>query len=129
MPYCHYCGQKIGEDEVFCPACGLSLVGDDRAWQQFKIRETLDRLRHRVEAYVALSTCLVTVGLVIGIALLLSSYLTGLFGIAFVCLGIAFATAAIRNERKTEELRRRITGVVQPGVHAAINTKPNTETA
>ncbi len=78
MPYCHHCGNKIDEDEVFCPECGESLVGKDTAWQEFKLQETIDRLRHKVDAYVALATVLVTVGLLVGGALVLSSDAVGL---------------------------------------------------
>ncbi len=104
MPYCHHCRTKIDEVDVFCPECDRSLVGEDRRWQEFKLRESIDILRYRIDAYVAWATILVTVGLLIGGALLFSSYLEGLFGIAFVCFGVGFAASAKRNQRKSDTL-------------------------
>ncbi len=104
--YCHHCGKRIDEDEVFCPACGRSLVGDDVEWQEFKLRETIDRVNRRADVYVALAAVLISVGVVGGGFLGLFSDPFGLFGIALVCWGIGCAASAKRHELKVEGLRK-----------------------
>jgi hypothetical protein len=106
MPYCQHCGKKIDEDEVFCPACGRSIVGENREWQDFKLRETIDRVKRKADAYVGLAAVLATVGVVVGGALCMAYNPFGLFGIAFVCFGIAFAASARRHDHKAENLER-----------------------
>ncbi|MFO7773096.1 MAG: zinc-ribbon domain-containing protein [Dehalococcoidia bacterium] len=104
MPYCQHCGKKIDEDDVFCPECGRSIVGEDREWQQFKLLETIDRVKRRADMYVALAAVSATVGVVVGGALCIASHPSGLFGIALVCFAIGFAAAAKRHDRKVESL-------------------------
>lgn len=104
--YCHHCGQRIDEDEVFCPECRQSLVGEDARWQEFKLRESVYRVKRRADLYTALAAVLATVGVVGGIILATLSDPLGLFGIALLCFGIGFASAARRNDRKAESLGR-----------------------
>ena len=113
MPYCQHCGKKIDEDDVFCPECGESLVGTDREWQEFKLRDTIDRVKRKADAYVALAAVSATLGVVVGGALCIASNPFGLFGIAFVCFAVGFATSARRQDNKAENLGewlRRFTG-------------------
>lgn len=106
MPYCQHCGKKIDEDDVFCPECGRSIVGEDREWQEFKLRETIDRLKRKADVYIALAAVLATAGVVVGGALFMSSNPLGLFGIPVVCFGIGFAASARRHDHKAENLER-----------------------
>lgn len=106
MVYCQHCGERIDEDEVFCPECGCSLVGENARWQQFKVQEAIYRVKRRADVYTALAAVLATVGVVGGIILGVLSHPAGLFGIALLCFGIGFASAARRHDRKVEGLRR-----------------------
>ena len=104
--YCHHCGKKIDEDEVFCPACAMSLVGNDAGWQEFKLQETIARVKRRADIYTALAAVLITLGVVGGSILGVLSDPVGLFGIALVCWGIGFASSAKRHDLKVESLGR-----------------------
>ncbi len=104
--YCQHCGKAIDEDEVFCPECRKSLVGEDVRWQEFKLRETIYRVKRRADFYTALAAVLATVGVVGGIILGALSDPVGLFGIALLCFGIGFASAARRHDRKADNLRK-----------------------
>lgn len=106
MAYCQYCRAKIDEDEVFCPVCARSLVGNDTRWQEFKLHETIARVQRRADVYTALAAVLITLGVIGGSILGVLSDPVGLFGIPLVCWGIGFATAARRNDLRVESLRR-----------------------
>jgi RNA polymerase subunit RPABC4/transcription elongation factor Spt4 len=108
MPRCQYCGGKIDEGAVFCPKCGESLVSEDTGWADFQIQEKLDEAKHRANMYTISAIVLVTVGMMGGSILFVSSSLLGLFGIVFVCLGIGCTASADRYEYKARNLKKRL---------------------
>ena len=108
MSYCQYCGEKIDEDAVFCPKCGESLVGGDTERQEFQIREKVDEAKHRANMYTISAIVLVTMGIVGGGVLCVSSSSGGLFGIVLVCLGIGCSASADRYEHKARNLKKRL---------------------
>jgi uncharacterized membrane protein YvbJ len=108
MTHCQYCGEKINEDTVFCPKCGEILVGEDTEWQEFQTQEKVDEAKDRANMYIILATVLVTVGMIGGSLLFVSSSLLGFFGIAFVCLGIGFTASADRYEHKARSLKKQL---------------------
>jgi hypothetical protein len=108
MPYCQYCGEKIGKDVVFCPKCGESLVGGDTGWQGFQIQEKVDEAKHRANMYTILAIVLVTVGMMGGSLLFALSSPLGFFGIVFVCLGIGSIAWAARYEHEAQLLKKQL---------------------
>ncbi len=106
MPYCHHCGKKIDQDQVFCPVCGRSLVGSDTEWQEFKLYDSIHRVTRKADAYTALASVSITLGVVGGIILAFLSDAAGLFGIPLVCWGVGFAAAAKRYDLKAAYLRQ-----------------------
>jgi uncharacterized membrane protein YvbJ len=108
MSYCKYCGEKIDKNAVFCPKCGESLVGGDTGWQEFQIQEKVDEAKHRANMYTILAIVLVTVGMMGGILLFALSSPVGLFGIAFVCLGIGSIEWAARCEHEAQLLKKQL---------------------
>jgi hypothetical protein len=106
MSYCQYCGEKVDEDAVFCPKCGESLVGDDTESQKFQIREKVDGAKHRANMYTISAIVLVTMGMIGGSILVVSSSLLGLFGVVLFCLGIGCSASADRYERKARKLKK-----------------------
>lgn len=108
MPYCQYCGGKTGYDAVVCPRCGESLVEEGTGWDEFQIQEEIDKSKHRANIYTILTIVLATVGMMVGAILCISLYLVGLFGIAFVCLGIGSSAWAGRQERKARNLKKQL---------------------
>jgi hypothetical protein len=108
MPRCQYCGGKVGKDAVFCPKCGEILVGGDKEWQEFQIQEKVDEAKDRANMYIISAIVLVTVGMMGGSLLFVSSSLLGLFGIVFVCLGIGCTASADRYEHKARNLKKRL---------------------
>jgi predicted RNA-binding Zn-ribbon protein involved in translation (DUF1610 family) len=38
MPYCHSCGKEIEEEARYCPYCGVSVGGDERA-RELRVEE------------------------------------------------------------------------------------------
>jgi len=108
MPYCQYCGEKIDEDAVVCPKCGESLVGEDTGWQEFQIQEKVDEAKHRANMYTISAIVLVTMGMMGGSILFVSSSLLGPFGIVLVCLGIGCTASADRYEHKARKLKKRL---------------------
>jgi predicted nucleic acid-binding Zn ribbon protein len=120
MPYCQYCGEKIDKDAVFCPKCGESLGGEDTGWQEFQIQEKIDEAKHRANMYIISAIVLVTVGMMGGSILFVSSSLLGLFGIVFVCLGIGCTGPADRYEHKAQNLKKRLSDRYE---HKAQNLK------
>jgi len=108
MPRCQYCGEKIDEDAVFCPKCGESLVEEDTGWQEFQIREEVDEAKHMANMYTISAIVLVTMGMMGGSILFVSSSLLGLFGIVLVCLGIGCTVSADRYEHKARNLKKRL---------------------
>ena len=108
MPCCQYCGGKIDEDAVFCPKCGGSLVGEDTGSEEFQIRERVDKAKHRANMYTISAIVLVTLGMMGGGVLCVSSSSVGLFGIVLVCLGIGCTASADRYEHKARSLRKQL---------------------
>jgi predicted RNA-binding Zn-ribbon protein involved in translation (DUF1610 family) len=108
MPRCQYCGEKIDEDVVFCPKCGESVVVKGTRLRESQIQEKVDEAKYRANMYTILAIVLVTVGMMGGSLLLVSSSLLGLFGIVFVCLGIGSTTWADRYEHKAQNLKKRL---------------------
>ena len=108
MPCCQYCGEKIDEDVVFCPKCGEILIGEDTEWQEFQIREEVDEAKDRANMYIILAIVLVTVGMMGGSLLFVSSSLLGLFVIVFVCLGVGCTASADRYEHKARSLKKQL---------------------
>lgn len=106
MPYCQHCQAKLDDDEVFCPVCYRSLVGQDTGWQEFKLHESIARVQRRADVYTALAAVLITLGVVGGSILGMLSDPVGLFGIPFACWGIGFAAAAKRNDLKVGRLKQ-----------------------
>jgi predicted nucleic acid-binding Zn ribbon protein len=105
MSHCPYCGAEIDEGTVLCPNCGASLAREDAEWREFQIQDEIGKTKDRANMYIILATVLVTVGMIGVGVLFVSSSLLGLFGIAFVCLGIACTVAADRHEHKASNLR------------------------
>lgn len=108
MSYCQYCGGRIDEGAVVCPACGESLVEEDTGWQELQIQEKIDEAKDRANIYIILAIVLVTLGMMGGSILFISSSLLGLFGIALVCLGVGCSASADRHEHKAKVLKRRL---------------------
>ena len=108
MPYCKYCGEKIDEDAVVCPKCGASLVGEDTGWQEFQVQEEVDEAKHKANMYTISAIILVTLGIVGGWIICVSSSTVGLFGIVLVCLGIGCTAAAYRHEHKARNWKKRL---------------------
>ena len=107
MASCQYCGEKIHEDVVFCPKCGEILVEEDTEWQEFQIQGEIEEAKGRANMYIILAVVLVTVGMMGGGLLFVSSSPLGLFGIVFVCLGIGCTASADRYGHKARSLNRR----------------------
>jgi len=105
MSYCQYCGEKIDKDAVFCPKCGESLAGEDTEWQEFQIQGKIDEAKHKANMYIISAIVLVTVGIMAGGVLCVSSSSIGLFGIVLVCLGIGCTGPADRYEHKARSLK------------------------
>jgi sulfite exporter TauE/SafE len=108
MPRCQHCGEKIDKDAVFCPNCGESLVGEGTGPQEFQIQEKIDEAKHRANMYIILAIVLVTVGMMGGSILFVSSSLLGFFGIVLVCLGIGCTGPADRYEHEARNLKKRL---------------------
>jgi predicted RNA-binding Zn-ribbon protein involved in translation (DUF1610 family) len=108
MLCCQHCGEKIDEDAVVCPKCGESLVGEDAEWQEFRLQEKIDEAKHRANMYIIAAIVLVTVGMMGGGVLCVSSSSLGLFGIVLVCLGIGCTGPADRYEHKARSLKKQL---------------------
>jgi len=108
MLYCQSCGKKVDEDVVFCPKCGEILVEEEIEWQEFRIQGEVDESKERANMYIILAIVLVTVGIIGGSLLFVSSSMFGLFGIAFVCLGIGCTASAYRYEHKARSLKNQL---------------------
>jgi len=108
MPRCQYCGGKIGDDAVVCPACGESLIEGDAEWQELQIQEKVDEAKHRANMYIISATVLVTVGIVAGSMFCVSLSVVGFFGIVLVCLGVGCTASADRHEHKARNLKKRL---------------------
>jgi hypothetical protein len=107
MPCCQYCGGEIDEDAVFCPKCGESLVGEYTGRGEFQIQEEVDEAKHKANICIISAIVLVTLGIVAGWVLCVSSGAIGLFGIVLVCLGIGCTGPADRYEYKARSLKKR----------------------
>jgi len=108
MAYCQYCGRKVDEDIVFCSECDRSLAGGDTGWQELQIQEKIDEAKHRANIRTISAIVLVTIGIVAGSVLCISSDAIGLFGVAFVCLGIGCIASAGRYELKVWKLKKQL---------------------
>jgi hypothetical protein len=108
MIHCQYCGQKLDEDAIVCSACGASLVREDTVWQELQIQEKIDEAKHRANIRTISAIVLVTMGMVAGGVLCVSSNSIGLFGVAFVCLGIGCIASAGRYELKASRLKKQL---------------------
>ena len=108
MLYCQYCTKRIDEDLVFCPKCGEVLVAEDTKSQDFQLQGEVEEAKDRANMYAILAAVLVTVGMMGGSLLFVSSSLLGLFGIVLVCLGIGCTAAAYRYEHKARSLKSQL---------------------
>jgi protein-S-isoprenylcysteine O-methyltransferase Ste14 len=108
MLYCQHCKKRIDEDLVFCPKCGEVLVEEDTKRQVFELQEEVEEAKDRANMYIISAVVLVTLGMVGGSVLFVSSSLFGLFGIVFVCLGIGCTAAAYRYEHKARSLKSQL---------------------
>jgi protein-S-isoprenylcysteine O-methyltransferase Ste14 len=95
-------------DLVFCPKCGEVLVEEETKWQDFELQREVEEVNDKANMYTILAIVLITLGIVGSSVLFASSSLLGVFGIAFVCLGIGCAAAADRYEYKLRILRNRL---------------------
>jgi RNA polymerase subunit RPABC4/transcription elongation factor Spt4 len=109
MLYCQHCKKVTTDvDLVFCPKCGEVLVEEETKWQDFELQREVEEVNDRANMYTILAIVLTTLGIVGSSVLFASSSLLGVFGIAFVCLGIGCAAAADRYEYKLRILRNRL---------------------
>jgi len=108
MLYCQHCKKRIDEDLVFCPKCGEVLVEEDTKWQDSELQGEVEEAKDRANMYIILAIVLVTVGIVGGSLLFVSSSVLGLFGIVFVCLGIGCTAAAYRHECRARSLKNQL---------------------
>jgi uncharacterized membrane protein HdeD (DUF308 family) len=108
MPCCRYCGVKTDEDLVFCPNCWEVLTEEDTVWQEVQIQVNVDEAKHRANMYTISGVVLVSLGIVAGWVLCVSSSALGLFGIVLVCLGIGCTASADRHEHKARNLKERL---------------------
>jgi protein-S-isoprenylcysteine O-methyltransferase Ste14 len=95
-------------DLVFCPKCGEVLVEEETKWQDFELQREVEEVNDKANMYTILAIVLITLGIVGSSVLFALSSLLGVFGIAFVCLGIGCAAAADRYEYKLRILRNRL---------------------
>ena len=110
MPYCQHCRETVGEDVEVCPGCGETLISEDENMERADVRlqEEVEEAKDRTNMYLIVAAVLVTVGIVGGSLLLVSSSILGLFGIALVCLSIGCAAAGYRQERKARSLKNQL---------------------
>jgi predicted nucleic acid-binding Zn ribbon protein len=108
MLYCQRCGKETDEDLVFCPECGGILAEERAELQESPVSGELEETKDRANMYVILAVVLVTVGMVGGGLLLVSSSILGLFGVALICLGVGCTAAASRYERKAGSLQKQL---------------------
>ena len=108
MPRCQHCGKEVSEGTVGCPKCGQILVKEDGEWMELRIQGAVEEAKDRANMYVILAAVLVTLGIIGGSLLLVSSSLLGFFGVVFVCLSIGCAAAAYRHERKARSLKNQL---------------------
>jgi len=108
MTHCPYCGQRLYEDAIICSACGASLIGEDTGWQALQIQEKIDEAKQRANIRIISAIVLVTIGMVAGGVLCVSSNAIGFFGVAFVCLGIGCMASAGRHELKARRLQKQL---------------------
>lgn len=108
MLYCQHCKKRIDEDLVFCLECGEVLVEEGAGSESLELQGEVEEAKDRANMYVVLAVVLVTVGMIGGSVLFVSSSLLGLFGIVFVCLGIGCTAAAYRYEHKARSLKSQL---------------------
>jgi len=108
MPYCQRCGKETDEDLVFCPKCGEILVEENAELQEFRAQGKVEEAKDRANMYFILAIVLVTVGMIGGGLLFISSSMLGFFGIALICLGIGCTAAAYRHEHKAGSLQKQL---------------------
>jgi len=108
MPRCQFCGKKVKEDAVFCPKCGEILVEERTEWQEFRIQAEAVEAKDRANMYLILATVLVTLGIIGGSLLFVSSSVLGFFGIALVFFGVGCTAAAERHGHVARNLERQL---------------------
>ncbi|HXZ30391.1 MAG TPA: zinc-ribbon domain-containing protein [Dehalococcoidia bacterium] len=108
MSRCLHCGKEVTEGTVVCPRCGEVLVKEDGEWMELRIQGKVEEVKDRANMYIILAIVLVTLGIIGGSLLLVSSSPLGFFGVVFVCLGIGCTAAAYRHERKASSLRNQL---------------------
>jgi uncharacterized membrane protein YvbJ len=108
MPRCQHCGKEVTEGTVVCPRCGEILVKEDGEWMELRIQGEVEEAKDRANMYVILAIVLVTLGIIGGSLLLVSSSVLGFFGVVFVCLSIGCTAAAYRHERKARSLKNQL---------------------
>ena len=110
MLYCQHCKKIVDEDLVFCPECGEVLIEEDGRRQDFQLQEVIEEAEDRANMYIILAAVLVTLGLIGGFLLFVSSSLLGIFGVVLVCLGIGCTAAAYRHGHRARSLRNQLGG-------------------
>jgi len=108
MPRCKYCGGKIDDNAVVCPACGEILVEENTELQELQIQEKVDEAKHRANMYIISAIVLVTVGIVAGSMFCISLGVVGFLGVVLVCLGVGCTASANRHEHKARNLKKRL---------------------
>ncbi|MDH4367422.1 MAG: hypothetical protein OEV57_04750 [Dehalococcoidia bacterium] len=84
------------------------MVEEDTKRQVFELQGEVEEAKDRANMYIISAVVLVTLGMVGGSVLFVSSSLLGLFGIVFVCLGIGCTAAAYRYEHKARSLKSQL---------------------
>ncbi len=78
----------------------------DESWRESRIREKIDKAKHKANIYIISATVLVTLGLLGGWIVCMAYSSVGLFGGILVCLGIGCTASAERHELEARSLEK-----------------------